>query len=490
MKSLKSFLICIALLVASLSSVSAEEIFQEGKPKLKGPKINLPSFAELSEALAPGVVNIAVESEAPSEEEGADLAIPGLPFQFKRENKPVSSMGSGFVISEDGYIVSNNHVIEKAGKVIVRLPDDKEPYTAKIIGKDPKTDIALLKIETKKTLHPLYLGNSDSLKVGDWVLAIGHQFQLGQTVTLGIVSAKERKVPLGGPYDNFIQTDASINPGSSGGPLFDIDGAVVGINTAIFSPGRSQFGGTGFNIGIGFAAPVNLAKSVIRQLKETGRVTRGWLGVLIQPITPDVAYAMDLDSYYGALVGHVMKGSPAEKAGFEVGDVIRSFNGHAVNENDDLPLLVANTPVGMNVDIEIIRGGKSRILKATIELLKEEQQKIVNEDVKTDDLGLSLENVPDSFAKALKLTSREGVRIKAVKPGSLAEASGLIVDDVIEGIVTRGRGIHRITDVDDYYKTIKAAEKGKPLMVFLRRKDPIAGGSGTTTLYLTIKMAE
>jgi len=481
------FVLIAATIVGVLCPLllEAQDVFVEGTPAFHGEKINLPSFASLAEVLGPGVVNITVEAD-PSEPQG-DLSIPGLPFQFKRENRPIASLGSGFVISDDGYVVTNNHVIEKAGKVVVRLLDDKTEYVAEIIGRDPKTDLALLKIDPGRKLPALKLGDSEAIKTGDWVLAIGHQFQLGQTVTLGIVSAKARKVPQGGPYDNFIQTDASINPGSSGGPLFNVSGSVIGINTAIFSPGRSQFGGTGFNIGIGFATPINIAKTVIRQLRESGKVTRGWLGVLIQQITPDVAYALGLDSFNGALVGHVMKGSPADKGGFKSGDVIISYSGQAVNENDDLPLMVANTTIGTTVAVEIVRDGKAATLTAYIEVLKEESSEPKGEEPKSDDFGLALENVTDAIAKSLKLSPKEGAHVRSVKPGSVAELSGLQTGDVIAGVVIRGKGLQTVTNVTEFYQSIKPAEKGKPLLLFVRRKDPVQPQSGIASLYLTLK---
>ena len=231
--------------------------------------------------------------------------------------------------------------------------------------------MALIKIDPPYELSPVYIDNSDSLEVGDWVLAIGHQFQLGQTVTAGIVSAKSRRVSKASPYDNYIQTDASINPGSSGGPLFNTKGQVVGINTAIYSPGRSRLGGTGFNIGIGFAIPIGMARSIIEQLGSSGKVVRGWLGVLIQPINEEVQQALQLPSLKGALVGHVMAGSPAKKAGIQVGDIIKQYSGRNLDESSELPLLVANTAVGSEVSIMVERAGKLIEVPTLIEELSD-----------------------------------------------------------------------------------------------------------------------
>ncbi|RMD86973.1 MAG: hypothetical protein D6808_02280, partial [Candidatus Dadabacteria bacterium] len=282
MKTLCAILLSVAL-CAPASYLTAEEVFQSGSPHLSDGFNPPTSFAELVKEVGGSVVNISVVQD-----DDASVAIGSE-----------HALGSGFVISEDGYIVTNNHVIAKGGKIIVRFLGDKNEYDAHVIGQDAKTDLALLKVDAGKKLKPVYVGDSDKVQVGDWVIAIGNQFQLGQTVTTGIVSAKSRRVPSGGPYDHFIQTDASINPGSSGGPLFNTKGQVVGINTAIFTPGKTQFGGTGFNIGIGFAVPINLAKRIISQLKKDGKVTRGWLGVLIQPVTPDVAKVFGYSSPHG-----------------------------------------------------------------------------------------------------------------------------------------------------------------------------------------------
>jgi len=284
------------------------------------------NFSDLAEKVRPGVVNIQVVKTV----KNAGYGVP-FPFRtpfgdffgpFSDENPhripEQQGVGSGFVISSDGYILTNNHVINDATQIKIKLSDGKE-YDAKVVGRDPKTDLALLKAEGASNLHPLQLGDSDSLKVGNWVVAIGSPFGLEQTVTAGIVSAKGRVIGSG-PYDNFIQTDASINPGNSGGPLLNTEGRVVGINTAIFS----QSGG---NVGIGFAIPVNMAKEIVPQLEENGHVTRGWLGVGIQKITPELAKSFGLKDEKGALVSQVVKGGPADKAGIETGDVIVEFDG-------------------------------------------------------------------------------------------------------------------------------------------------------------------
>ena len=259
-----------------------------------------------------------------------------------------NALGSDFIIDKEGFILTANHVVEQTENLKVRLSDNKE-YTADIVGRDPKTDLALIKIDPPKPLVPLNLGDSDSLRVGDWVVAIGNPFGLGNTVTAGIVSAKYRQLG-GGRYENFIQTDVSINPGNSGGPLMDMGGKVIGVNSAILSQ-------TGANIGIGFAIPINIARQLLPQLRE-GRVKRSWLGVIIQDITPDLKFKLNLNTEEGALVSDVVPYSPAEKAGLKRGDVILLFDGKAIRNSHELPFIVASTPIGQTVSIEVLRDGQ------------------------------------------------------------------------------------------------------------------------------------
>ncbi len=277
--------------------------------------------------------------------------------------RPQQSLGSGFIIDKDGYILTNNHVIGDAGKIMVKLANEKE-YEAKLVGRDPRTDLALVKISARGDLPVARLGDSDALQVGDWVLAIGNPFGLEQTVTAGIVSAKGRVIG-DGPYDDFIQTDAAINPGNSGGPLFNTKGEVVGINTAIFS----QSGG---NIGIGFAVPVNMAKSLLPQLKTKGRVSRGWLGVSIASVPDDAVKELKLKDTKGALVMEVVERSPADGAGLLQGDVVVGFDGKEIAHAQDLPRLVGNTPLGKEVTLRVIREGRTLDLKATIREFRED----------------------------------------------------------------------------------------------------------------------
>jgi serine protease Do len=335
------------------------------------------SFAGLVEELSPAVVNIStsqnVEQRTRRDFPMPDLP-PGSPFEefFKeffdersqRGPRKQTALGSGFVIDPEGIVVTNNHVIDEADEIKV-IFDDGTELEAEIIGRDEKTDLALLQVKSNKTLPFVPFGNSDAVRVGDWVMAIGNPLGFGGTVTAGIVSARNRNIDAG-PYDDFIQTDASINKGNSGGPLFNMDGQVVGINTAIVSP-------TGGSIGIGFAVPANIAQSVILQLQEYGETRRGWLGVRIQSMTPEIAESMDLDKAMGALVAGVDEEGPAAEAGIEVGDLIVKFDGKEVPAMRDLPRMVAETEIGRKVDVEVLRKGARKALQVDIARLDENQ---------------------------------------------------------------------------------------------------------------------
>jgi serine protease Do len=348
----------------------------ETKPAQAGWAPSRPdTLAPLVEEVKPAVVNIST-TQAPRQQPRRGFRAPFRgqePFEdfFERffggpmpqEPRGQQSLGSGFIIDKDGYILTNNHVLENAGTITVKLANEKE-YEANVVGRDPRTDLALIKINARGDLPVVRLGDSESLRVGDWVLAIGNPFGLGQTVTAGIVSAKGRVIGQG-PYDDFIQTDAAINPGNSGGPLFDTKGEVVGINTAIFS----QSGG---NIGIGFAVPINMAKGLVPQLKTKGRVSRGWLGVSIGPVTDEAAKELKLKDKKGALVMEVVERSPADRAGFQQGDVIVSYDGKDVAGPADLPRLVASTAIGKEVSLRVIREGRSLDIKATIREFRED----------------------------------------------------------------------------------------------------------------------
>lgn len=374
------------------------------------------------------------------------------------------SLGSGFIIDKDGYIITNNHVIERADQIKVRLADERE-FSAEIIGRDPKTDLALIKINSFRDLPSVILGNSDTLFVGDWVITIGNPFGLNHTVTAGIVSAKGRVIGAG-PYDDFIQTDASINPGNSGGPLSNVKGEVIGINTAIVATGQ----------GIGFAIPINIAKEIIVQLKEKRRVVRGWLGVAIQKMTPELARSFGIKEGKGALVGDVFAGSPADKASIKRGDVIIEFDGQKIDEMSDLPRLVANTPVGKTVTIKIIREGQEQTLTAKIAEMKEEKPPVAKTDVESK-IGLSVQEITPEIAEELGLEDETGVIVASVAPDSPAEDADFNQGDIIKEIDRKG-----IKNLRDYRMAMDKAAKEDTILFLVQREGQ--------TLYLTINLRE
>ncbi|PPR60282.1 MAG: Periplasmic serine endoprotease DegP, partial [Alphaproteobacteria bacterium MarineAlpha4_Bin2] len=395
-------------------------------------------FADLAERLLPSVVTIETSQKAADAHgHGPQFDFPpGSPFreffeEFNKRRRDAprrgAAVGSGFIISADGYVVTNNHVIENAESVEVVLNDDRR-LKGKVIGKDPKTDLALIKIEPKDDLKPVEWGNSKTARIGDWVVAIGNPLGLGGTVTAGIISARGRNL-RSGPYDDFIQTDAPINRGNSGGPLFDIEGRVIGVNTAILSP-------SGGSIGIGFAIPESLAQGVIGQLKEFGTTKRGWLGVQIQSVTDEIAESLGLGEAEGALVAGVVEDSPAANAGFKTGDVILSFNNVDVPRSRNLPRIVADTGVGKEVDVVVWREGNERTLRVTLGELekvdvasfrptrKSENKSGSTETIK--ELGLKLAPFDKTLAKQFELDEEsEGVVIVDVERDSSAREKGL-----------------------------------------------------------------
>ncbi|HBP72902.1 MAG TPA: serine protease [Alphaproteobacteria bacterium] len=429
------------------------------------------SFADQVEQLSPAVVNISTTTIV-SEGPGMDMPQfpPGSPFEeffknFGDENRQrrASSLGSGFIIDAEGIVVTNFHVIENAEEITVTLSDETS-FTAKVLGQDQKTDIAVLKIDPGDTaLTAVPFGDSDSLRVGDWVLAIGNPFGLGGTVTAGIVSARGRDIG-NGPYDDFIQTDASINRGNSGGPLFNTDGEVIGINTAIFS----QSGGS---VGIGFAISSNLAKRVTKQLVEFGTTRRGWLGVFIQEVTSDIAETLGLEGSGGALVSSVNENSPADIAGLEPGDVILSFDGKKIERMRDLPRIVAETDIGATVVVEIFRGGRLSTVEVTLgELEKAELVGLVGEqpegDAQTlDRLGFTVDDLDGELAAELGLDDTlTGVVVTEVAADSPAMEKGVEPGDII-----RRFGQRRVDSAADLAasvaETLDAGRSGVLLLI-------------------------
>ena len=367
---------------------------------------------------------------------------------FKRE-----SMGSGFIIDQEGYIVTNNHVIENADQIKVKLANEKE-YDAELIGRDPNTDLALIKIPESNKLVPLNFGNSDNLQVGKWVVAIGSPFGLEQTVTAGIVSAKGRVIGSG-PYDDFIQTDASINPGNSGGPLLNMEGKVVGINTAIIRKGQ----------GVGFAIPANMAEDIIIQLKKNGKVTRGWLGLGIQKVTPELAEYYGLKDKKGVLVTEVYKGDPADKGGFELNDVITRANGKVVNTTRELSLLIANSQVGKKTSFTVFRDNNEKTLYAKLEKRPDSARLAAKEKGALDDFGLQLVELNWETARQYNYNEKEkGLLVVSVEPGSKGYKAGIRQGDLLVGI-------NRVTieSLRDYEKMVHNTREGNSIHLLLKR---------------------
>ncbi len=389
--------------------------------------------------------------------------------RFFRDHMPKNfrqkSLGSGFIIDKAGYILTNNHVVEGTDEIRVKLANDTE-LDAEIVGRDPKTDLALIRIKTDHPLKPLPLGDSDKLEVGDWVIAIGNPFGLGHSVTAGIVSAKYRRIGAGA-YDNFIQTDAPINPGNSGGPLLNMAGEVIGINTAIFT--RS-----GGSIGIGFAIPINMAKQLLPQLKK-GKVVRGWLGVMIQKITPELKEKLGLEEAKGALVADVVEGGPADKAGIKRGDVIVSFDGKEIYEMNDLPYIVATTPVGKKVEVIVIRKGRKKKFRVRIGEMKEEEVAQASEKESLE-LGMVVKELTPSLAQRFDISpDEEGLVVVQVEQPSPASEAGLRPGDLILEVDQK-----KVTDIDQFNRLLSRYKKGDVILFLVKRQD--------STLFLTLKV--
>jgi len=420
------------------------------------------SFADLAAKQEPAVVNVSTTKVIRSNMRQLPGLPPGSPFEdFFRDFFPrmpqqeTHALGSGFIISSDGYVVTNNHVVEGADEIIIKTSNGEE-MKAKIIGTDPKLDLALLKIDSSN-LPRVRLGDSDSLRVGDWVVAIGNPFGLEQTVTAGIVSAKGRVIGAG-PYDSFIQTDAAINPGNSGGPLFNTRGEVIGINTAIYS--RS-----GGNNGIGFAIPINLIRPVINELKATGHVRRAKLGVHIDRVSKETMKALGLKNTKGALVRQVEAGSAADKAGIQAGDVIIGLDGEAIKRVHDLPIRVARHKPGDTVRVEIVRNGKRRVIPVTVEEMAEEVAASgKGAQGKAPALGLALQNLTGDMAESLRTRVKAGAVVRKVRPGSVAARAGIVPGDVLYRINRQP-----VRNVADFNKLWRSFKPGDVLQIMLDR---------------------
>jgi serine protease Do len=364
-----------------------------------------------------------------------------------------NSLGSGFIISSDGYIFTNNHVVERAEKIRVKLADGRE-YDGEVKGKDANTDIALIKINSSSPLTAVSFGDSDQIRTGDWVFAIGNPFGLDHTVTVGIISAKGRVIGSG-PYDNFLQTDASINPGNSGGPLFNLKGEVVGINTAIVAQGQ----------GIGFAIPINMAKALLSDLKGKGYVTRGWLGVSAQDVTEDLAKNLQLNSPKGALVSHAFEGEPADKAGIKAGDVILDIDGKAIADVRDLLMTVSGLSVGKRVNVRIWRDGKAKVLPVLIAERKD--GKTVNGgDLVSETFGMTVQEITPEMMRHFKLPAKDGVIIAEVFDGGAADEAGLRPQDIILEINRQ-----KIVTLENYVDILSRKSQEGAYLFRIRRND-------------------
>jgi serine protease Do len=461
---LSLFILCLVFTLGGFLATAARPV--DNAYALSVPE----SFSKLAATAKPGVVNIRTVktikggsplfrhffgnpfggNRNPFEEFFGPFGGEGHQRDFKQR-----SLGSGFIIDSNGFIVTNNHVIDNADQIKVILGDEKE-FDAVVVGRDDKTDLALIRIKGAKNLEALPLGDSDKLKVGTWVVAIGSPFGLEQTVTAGIVSAKGRIIGSG-PYDDFIQTDASINPGNSGGPLINMEGEVVGINTAIIASGQ----------GIGFAIPINLAKGIIKQLKNKGEVTRGWLGVGIQDLTPDLADYYGLKSKKGVLVTQVFSGDPADKAGIKVNDIILAVDGKTVSTGRELSTMIANTPVGHKSTIDFMRNGKRKSVTVTLAKREDNEQVATTQSPNSEELGIEVTDLDSDIARRFGINEKEtGVLVTDVEDGSLAQEADLQPGDVIKEI-----NRSTIKDRQDFMHLMKKYKDEKNLHFLVKRRN-------------------
>ncbi len=437
-------------------------------------------FADLIENLAPAVVNIATATRGTSSDTGDSLfedLPPGAPYPdfFEFFNKrgqddpsfrPNSSLGSGFIVDPSGYVVTNNHVIADAGEITVVL-DDNTRLEARVVGRDPKTDLALLKVDPDKPLAHVRFGDSDVARVGDWVIAIGNPFGLGNTVTAGILSARGRDINAG-PYDDFLQTDAPINRGNSGGPMFNLEGEVIGVNTLIYSP-------SGGSVGIGFATPAAIASPVIDQLRAFGKTRRGWLGVRIQTVSPEIAESLDMSAPGGALVAAVIEEGPAEEADIREGDVILTFGGREVPSRRALPRIVADAPIGESVSVELWRDGEELVVDVVIGRLEDyeltasqgaAQRQSADTERAFSSLGVTLSAITPNLREEYGLGAVAGGLVVTEVSGALSSDADIKPGDVIIEL-----GHDTVTDIDDVERHLDAlTDEDTKLVVVLRER--------------------
>jgi serine protease Do len=450
-------------------------------PPPQTPRLQTPNFADVVAQLTPAVVNISTTQVVKGPQRGPRGPSSPRPFgegdpgeglmdRFFGGSGPQrevrrNSLGSGFIIDRGGYIVTNNHVVENATDIKVSLADTVE-FDAKLVGSDPKTEVALIKIEAQRELPAAPLGDSDKLRVGEWVVAIGNPFGLGQTVTAGIASAKGRLIGAG-DYDDFIQTDASINPGNSGGPLFNLQGEVVGINTAVVAAGQ----------GIGFAIPINLAREVLTQLREKGRVTRGFLGVQVQQVTPELAQSFGLDQPRGALVAFVQPNSPGDQAGIQKGDVIVEFNGRKIVDMHELPRLVANTAPGSEAGVKLVRKKQERTVRVSVGDMPEEPRQSSAGEPSGGELGLAVQELTPEIARQLSLPDTPGMVVADVEEGGPADEVGMRRGDLILEVNRQ-----KVTNIQDFQAALGHPTDTKSVLFLIRR--------GDSTVYVALQPGE
>ena len=448
--------------------------------------VGLPSFADLVEQLSPSVVNISTTPKDENTEPHSEF-LNGTTSDsdiFSSSPSGHVALGSGFILDEEGYILTNSHVIENASEITVILHDNT-PLAAVLVGTDKKTDLALIKVDTNRKLTPVKFGDSDKIRVGDWILAIGNPFGLGGSVTAGIISAKSRDI-ASGPYDNFIQTDASINQGSSGGPMFNLQGEVIGINTAIFST-------TGGSMGIGFAIPANQAHFVIKQLKEQGKVTRGWIGIKIQPHADDIAKSLDLNEKQVIIISGVTEGSPAKQAGIEAGDILLSVNNQPTGNTQNFSRLIAESPIGSEIEVSLWRNNQRLNKKIKILPMPEPAATLPRKETPTElsistpnllnfaELGIGLANIDEQMLDKYQLSSTtKGLVVTDILPGSDAEAKGLKRGSVI--IKIDKKDVFNLEDANRYISDARL-ENHRPVLFSVL-------GADNSMYFVAIKFAE
>lgn len=479
MKHFASVLLVIGIL--SLTGTHAGWLDKSQEPvSIEKEPLTTTTFQEIARNASESVVNISTTTVVkPRQYRGRR---PQTPFDeffgdeffryfFEPQTRPrkLQSLGSGVIIDPEGYILTNNHVIEDVDQITITLLNG-DTLEAEVIGTDAETDVALIKVTSDALLNAIPIGNSEIMTAGDWVMAIGNPFGFGHTVTVGVISATRRSMVMPRdelPYQDFIQTDASINPGNSGGPLLDVHGRLIGINTVIASR-------TGQSAGIGFAIPINMIKPLLRDLKEKGSVTRGWMGATIQTVNSNLAEAMDLETTKGALVAEIVEDGPADKAGIQTGDVIITFNGYSIRDSQHLSQIVAATAVDDVVAVELIRDGKTKTLKLTVGMRPGDVFNMKTQSGDVLNFGMTVQNITDEIARQLQLESSDGVLISDVEPGGSADRAGLRRGDIILEINRKA-----VKNLDDYRAVIRDLNSDEGAVLYIQR--------GNSRIFIALK---